>query len=348
MRQAVSSRIAAMALLGVCLQAPAAFASEELQQQVVGPHCEVVHDGSILIQSKVTYSSGDDASDVTNKARANTHIPLQLLMTGPLNSLDEFPAETQTNLDNTRAKASGLKLRYMNDKQCRDYIKAHSDDELVRNYDDERHGSFRGDICRSVVLLREGGFYIDLDFEIHVPIQSLVDEKTTLMTVFADRGAFTPLLDDAQLPAPLVLNALIAVKPNSEIMHRLVQRTKEWYAGDRKGLLGPSMMQQVLSETILQSCPQVSFSGRERPGEAECGSDKFRFYQEEFLGDGAECRRRGHVVCPPNREANPFAGVRIGIFSVGEGAHESRLIGWPRYDSCSMLGCGINGGEASL
>lgn len=316
-------------------------ASKQPDQCVSSAEGLVVEDDDVgaLIQSKATHRSSEEAAGESSDTKKR--IPLQLLMTGPFESIDKFPADARKNLDNTRAKSAGLKLRYLNDRQCRIYIRSNFDDELLRDYDIEKRGSFRGDLCRSAVLFREGGFYMDLDFQLHVPIQTLINESTTLMTIFAQKTYQT--MEEQLLPAPLVLNALIAVEPNNDIMRNVLEKTKDWYADNSGGLLGPTMMQQAISETIKNSCPHVSFTGESRPGGAECGSERFRFYQEEPLGEGKECVMKGEIVCPKERALNGYWGTKIGIFSVGEETRDARLIGWPRFAGCAEGGCGLSG-----
>lgn len=251
--------------------------------------------------------------------------------------MDDLPAEVTKNLKYTRSRSPGLTVRYFSDAACRVYVKDNFGDDFARIYDSEAHGSFRGDICRTALLLREGGFYMDLDFQLHVPLQTLVDENTTMMSVISGTQG-----------SPVILNALIAVKPNSLIMHETLARIKEWYDGPREGLLGPLAMARALSEMMNQHCPKASLSSAAKPTQWPCGSENLRFYQEEGLGSGQDCLQEGAVVCPPDRAESAFDGVRFGIFSGGAASKEARLIGWSRYAACTQLGCGINGGEVSL
>jgi len=220
---------------------------------------------------------------------------------------------------------------------------------LVQFFDMEDHGSFRGDICRTAVLSKEGGFYIDLDFELHVDMNKLVDPKTTLMTVVTGTQG-----DD-----PVILNALIAVKPNSSVMRETMANIREWYKGDRQGLLGPSTMAAAIATDMEQNCPsQTSLSevGKTLKDQWSCGSENFRFYKEDYFGDGGECYKEdylgeGSVVCPPARAHSPNAFEKYGVFSAASAeakTDEMRLIGWPRYAECTQPGCGINGGIATL
>lgn len=315
-----------------------------------------VSSGSSLPNSKkmeeTTYEP--QVSSIGEEAK----IPPQLLMTGPHAHIDAFPQAARENIEKTRKLAPGLKFRYLSDSDCSKYIEENFGGELFEQFTSEVHGSFRGDICRSAVLLREGGFYLDLDVELNVPLQELIDERTTFMSAFA--ANIQPDHKESG-PVPLILNALIAVTPQHSIMQRVVEKIPKWLEGHARGsLLGPTVMQESIAEAILDKCPDVAFSrqgsgiengqGHPVPGEAACGTETFRFFQEEYLGGsfgGTACKDKGEIVCPMERATGPFE-VQLGLFKIGKEPLSERLIGWPRYAKCTKYGCGINGGEVSL
>jgi mannosyltransferase OCH1-like enzyme len=124
---------------------------------------------SFLQQFSVKVKQEDMTSDPKEQGAdlKKTQIPLQLVMTGSFPTLDDLPNTVKENLQNTRNRAPGFTIRYLDDAACREYLTTHFREEFFEIYDREQHGSFRGDICRSAVLLREGGFYADLDFQFH-------------------------------------------------------------------------------------------------------------------------------------------------------------------------------------
>jgi len=262
-------------------------------------------------------------------------IPRQLVLTGPFASIDDFPPDAKDNLENTRALAekSDLIVRYFNDDECRAYLDDNFDDEYVNIFDGETKGSFRGDICRSAILLREGGFYIDLDFQLRINILYLLDEHTTMMTVLTR--------SDGLSGERMILNALLAVRPNSPVMEGTMIKIREYYASGRNGLLGPLTMMDALVEVSQHNCPEVSWENDNNLAHVKCGPEDLRFYREEFFGSGEECSKEGPVVCPPKRADSPFDGSGYGVFSIGSESRETRLIGWPRFVDCSEWGCGL-------
>jgi len=327
-------------------------------------HCPT--DAASVLQQKVLLKTHQDTGVGANQK----WIPPQLVMTGVFTSLDDLPLAAKTNLEKTRAQSPGLTFRYLNDLECWQYLQEHFDDELSALFYAEKHGSFRGDICRSAVLLREGGFYMDLDLQLHVPIQKLIDEDTTLMTAFIAPGPWiapghpisltAKLGSGSQVSIQPILNAMIAVRPKSPVMEKTLKHIRAWYKGNREGLLGPLAMAKAIGELVQNDCPMVPVNaashnivspghdGADAMARWVCGSENFRFYQEEYFGSGPDCLLEGHIVCPEKRASSPFAGSHFGLFSMGNASKEARLIGWSRYLGCDVHGCNLNGGEMSF
>merc|ERR1740117_2399519 len=255
-------------------------------------------ESAVGMSSAEEYHEQGAEKDAEPKAPAQRQIPLQLLLTGKYAALEDLPPDALKNVQANLRKSPGLSLRYLNNTGCRNFLRDNFDNDLVQLFDMEDHGSFRGDICRTAVLSKEGGFYIDLDFELHVDMNKLVDPETTLMTVVTGTQG-----------DPEILNALIAVKPNSSVMSETMANIRDWYKGNREGLLGPSTMAAAITNAMDRNCPsQASLSevGKTLKDQWSCGSENFRFYKEDYFGDGGECYKEdylgeGSVVCPPAR-----------------------------------------------
>jgi mannosyltransferase OCH1-like enzyme len=59
-------------------------------------------------------------------------------------------------------------LQALNDSDCEQLIEIASP-SVVPHFLDERTGMYRGDICRVAALYLHGGYYFDLDMEVHTP-----------------------------------------------------------------------------------------------------------------------------------------------------------------------------------
>ena len=105
-------------------------------------------------------------------------IPRQLILTGPGSFLQDLPLEVQRNVEDIITANPTLNVQWFSDADCYSYISYYYDSELAGMFRREFRGSFRGDLCRAAVLYREGGFYVDLDFELLVPLTTLIGVST--------------------------------------------------------------------------------------------------------------------------------------------------------------------------
>jgi len=147
-------------------------------------------------------------------------IPLQIVMTSKEESARTLPPPVLANLRKTLALEVEPKpyMRWLDDQACLRYVGDHFGRLFKWRLMNEPRGSFRGDICRAAVLYREGGFYVDLDVQMRVPLTTLVDNNTTFMTAFTADGA--------------ILNAIIATEPRNPIMAETLRELRRWYDGE--------------------------------------------------------------------------------------------------------------------
>lgn len=261
------------------------------------------------------------------------NIPRQLVLTAKQASLAEMPAPVQGNVQRMLALSPGIRLRWLGDVDCRSYIREHFDPELQRMFETELRGSFRGDICRACVLAREGGFYLDLDVQLRVPLDQLAGANTTFVSVYTE--------DES------ILNAVLAAAPGSEIMLEAVRQIRAWYryevphsdAQTSSEWMGPVTMLRAVREVVRRDCTGQSLHP-EASLEWQCGPHVLRLYEEH----GLRCSLRGSEECPPRRAESDFPGVRFGIFTPYP---ERRLVAWPRFESCAQWGCASGGWDES-
>merc|ERR1719440_1546750 len=149
------------------------------------------------------------------------------------------------NILNTQALSGQLRFRWFGDKACRQYIKDHYDQELVTMFDTQKEGYYRGDICRSAVLYNEGGFYLDVDVEMAVPITSVVDKDTTFASAFSFYGESSP---------HAVLNAILAAEPKSEVLAENLKEIRRWrHRREQNGLMGTKCLFRALQTVSTKS-----------------------------------------------------------------------------------------------
>lgn len=300
------------------------------------------------------------APAVTLKGASSTLIPWQLVTSGKAASLAELPDAVRGNIEHTLSINPGLKMRYLSDSDCLDFIKEHFDDELAGMYTKEPSGHFRGDICRAAVLFREGGFYTDVDLEVKKPFLEMVNSTTTFMSVFTADGH--------------ILNAMIATVKGSEVMKGTLVHVRHWYKGsDGKKAsaehgegewMGTVTLRQAMEGFLEANCPMVKLENirSEKKLDRQCDQHVVRFFEEQrlecpevdfggFGGGGgggffwgAEPKAEATVApkavgteeCPEARAKSSFDGVKYGIFVPGT----RQIVAWPRVSTCTEWWCG--------
>jgi len=271
-------------------------------------------------------------------------IPRQLILTGPGSFLQDLPLEVQRNVEDIITANPTLNVQWFSDADCYSYISYYYDSELAGMFRREFRGSFRGDLCRAAVLYREGGFYVDLDFELLVPLTTLIGVSTTFLSVFAANGA--------------ILNALMASTPYSGVLHETLVELRKWYRGSvprhadptldataTSDLMGQLTLHRAVRRVISSTCPEHTPLLAGSQLDWSCGSnDMFRFFIEEEL----QCNVvKSTSECSVQRARSPFVGLRYGIWTPGSSPssrsstnERNQLIGWPRFEACRRWGCG--------
>jgi hypothetical protein len=291
----------------------------------------------------------------TSVGQSNIKIPRQVILTGHFNSLQDV-MEKRKDLLAALGITPDLTVLYFNDHDCRRFLRENNP-ELVKLFDAETHGSYRGDLCRTSVLAQKGGFYVDLDMQLRTPLTSLVDDNTSFMTAKSATSGF--------------LNAIMATVPNNPVLHHTLARMTDWLSDSLLGkvlpggLLGPETLRYGVEKVLNTHCPSVSFS--DAYSQVNCGNQALRFFQEHvlvspqlFLRDQI-CSMWGPSICPDKRAVSHVGLLNYGLFD-GKTTHEDavmwpscekvhrrerRMIGWSRYEECDRQGCGLSNGKTA-
>lgn len=309
------------------------------------------------LNNLVQVQIGSDASTATGAAlpEANAptwRIPRQLVLTGRAGSFEELNATVKAKFERLIEQEPGMVLRWLNDKDCERYLLDHFP-EPAKCFSWEPRGAFRGDICRTAVLLREGGFYLDLDVELHIRLMDLVDESTTFMSVF-ESGEDDPHPGRPQ-GALGILNAVIAVEPESPVMRHTLFQLVKWYRNEtlasgesvQTGLMGPTTLARGLSATLASDCPAEDLTQwrqqsltRDAKLQRTCGPHVLRLYVQKRIRCTAADIFHQPVLCANARRAAYYDGLQFALFKPGPAG---ALIGFPRPEWCKDPGCGLGG-----
>jgi hypothetical protein len=257
--------------------------------------------------------------------RSTQHrIPEQLILTGKQASVADVSGPIGSNVRQTLALNPELQVRWFSDDSCRDYLVKYFDQNLVRIFDSEARGSYRGDICRTAILAREGGFYTDMDVEWKVPMRELVDNTTSFMSV---KEKDTDLL-----------NAVMAAEKDSDVMKAALQAIRDWYrhkeAWTNSGRwMGPATLRKGLEDVTKGACPKAKDVASLH---ITCGTRSFRLFEQRRL----HCKPPFTEDCPRGRDVRAFDGLQWGLYEPG---NNGRLVAWPRFATCDHWGCGSGG-----
>ena len=122
--------------------------------------------------------------------------------------LSALPEALRENINNTLDVNLAMPYTYFDDAKCLNLLKEYGDDGLEDLFLSSPEGKYRSDICRTVYLYQNGGFYVDLDFELVKPLTNLVDANTSFMSAWTMTGD--------------ILNALMGAEPKSAILKRTI------------------------------------------------------------------------------------------------------------------------------
>lgn len=277
--------------------------------------------------------TGTIAAIATAATAKSFKIPLVLHWTGKQASLEQLAPQIQENLKSHIEGNPWFQFRYWDDDACLSYIKKYFSQELVQTYQNPQRGpyggAYRGDICRTAVLAREGGFYLDLDVQLNVPLTELIDVDTTFMNV---RDS----------------NAMFAAAPNCSILQRAVDLIIPWYQKYDSGKqtywrwLGPSILMESLESEC--ECTTHRFDQAFCPQDLqwECGHNQIRLYDEQFLPCDVvseECPKdRQELVSKIEKGKKEATFLKFAYTSV-----DGKTLGWPRFAGCTQIGCGADG-----
>jgi len=275
------------------------------------------------VRARRSLEEAQDQSQKVTPTAGSSRIPHQFITTGKA-AFENIGQEFSDNMRRTQSLNPHMRLRYLSDQDCYNYLKRHyNETEIPELYKNEKIGMYRGDICRAAVLAREGGYYLDMDMYPLVPFEEFAGPEVTFMTVLT-------------MGRTALLNAMMAATPGHPIMLDSLKVIPEWYRThghwNLTGQLGMGATWDGLSKFLSKNCPTVAL--RTVPSlwpSVPCGNnDSIVMFEEVF------CDRQGHT-CPADRQEDI---VKDGIYD-----STGRQIAWSRFSTCKTFSCGGTGRE---
>ena len=141
------------------------------------------------------------------------------------------------------------------DEDCKQYLQKHYGLEYLEAFDELIPGAFKADFWRYAVILKEGGVYIDIDFDCIKPLREVIHEDDSLILV-KDRGLGC---------CTAIYQAFFAAVANHEAIKETLDlclsNIQRRYIG--KGPLditGPSMMGKAFNKYTFSKICDVSLN----------------------------------------------------------------------------------------
>lgn len=132
---------------------------------------------------------------------------------------------------------------FFDDDDCRKYLQDNYSSEYLDAFDDLIPGAFKADFWRYAVIAKEGGVYIDVDFDCVKPLREILDSDDSLVLV-KDRGIGC---------CTAIFQAFFAATPNHNAIKETLQLCLDNIKNKRMGktcldLTGPGMMGKAFNK----------------------------------------------------------------------------------------------------
>src|SRR5690348_13215683 len=107
-------------------------------------------------------------------------IPRQIFQTWKTKNVPELMEKAMSSIKTLNPEYN---YQLFDDDDCRAYLQTHFPEQVVEAFNSVIPGAFKSDIWRYAVLFREGGVYIDADFQEFVPLSRILQPSDTFVSV---------------------------------------------------------------------------------------------------------------------------------------------------------------------
>lgn len=283
-------------------------------------------------------------------------IPKRLFITTKDGTPDRLPDELRHNVERNVKLNGDLELTWYGDKECLSLLNS-TYPEGATLFQALRHGANKADLCRAAYLAEYGGFYLDTDVELKVPLSQLVGADTEFLSLnehsqtldFHEAGMNWAILGTAQ-GSPVMKSALDAMvhDPPSDAP----MGTNTWTTW------GPCR----LADAYNTVCSDVSHRQVRSDVDVGCKVPSRFLYEENIRrlsfeyadrarGQGSRLRpsflRRPEPIPGEktlkqalHRKRMNWEGLEYGIFAEGKDGLLQSLVAYSRFDECNAWNCG--------
>ena len=296
------------------------------------------------LQDKVTgsVSSGGQITietDSESYSQKTPRIPRTLLITLiKSESVDAMGEPHSGNVNHNIVTNEDLRTFYFDKDACFSLLMRQGHPRLsglVKSYRKGDDDSFASGICRAAYLYEWGGFYLDNDVEVLLPLTELVDAHISFMSVWSSRKGSGP---HPTFTSKEITNNFMGVEPKSPIFANVLHEYWKMAANGQSLLqkeAGPEILQTAF-ENFMKSCndeTNVKFS------EASiCGKQVRMFF--ELKMDDSNQTDAAHVEPALLNTVSDEIASRTGNmkeYALLDLAKKQRLVGWPRCFACNAV-----------
>ena len=109
-------------------------------------------------------------------------IPRVLYKTGP-SEYNDLNQNVKNLFHEIESDNPGYTIQYFSDRECREFIQKHFDDDVLDAFDRLIPGAFKADLFRYCIMYENGGVYGDLTQQYLFPLHQVIHENDNLVLV---------------------------------------------------------------------------------------------------------------------------------------------------------------------
>lgn len=295
-------------------------------------------------------------------ATAAAAIPSRLFLTTKDGTPDRLPEALRRNVERNVKLNSDLELTWYGDKECLSLLNS-TYPEAAELFLSLRHGANKADVCRAAYLAEYGGFYLDTDVELKVPLSGLAGPDTEFLSL--NEHSVTLDFHEAGMNW-----AILGTAPNSSVMKFALDAMVENPPSDNPSgantwtVWGP----RRLADAFNTACSDVPHYQVRSDQDLKCKVPSRFLYEEnikklthEFAaraqkeGRGAGFLRRSPGIAGMevvrealHRKRMNWEGLEYAIFAEGDHGRVERLVGYSRFDECNAWNCGSETADTAV
>jgi mannosyltransferase OCH1-like enzyme len=171
----------------------------------------------------------------------NSIIPLNIYQTW---SSKDLPPKMLETCNLIKLENPEFNHYLYDDNDCREFIKANFEIDVVNAYDNLIPGAYRADLWRYCILYKNGGIYLDIKFKCANGFKLI--ELTDKEYFVQDRNPID------------IYNALLVTKPGNEIMLKCINKivknvNNKYYGSNSLEPTGPHMICQYFTQDEINN-----------------------------------------------------------------------------------------------